>query len=110
VTLAGLISKHGILIVEVANEARDRGLAKRDAVIHAAGLRLRPILMTTAAMTLGVIPLLVASGAGSAARYVMGLVICAGLVFGTIMTLFVVPAFYLALSHNDRKTVEPSAP
>ncbi|MBV1833995.1 efflux RND transporter permease subunit [Novacetimonas pomaceti] len=110
VTLAGLISKHGILIVEVANEARDRGLAKRDAVIHAAGLRLRPILMTTAAMTLGVIPLLAASGAGSAARYVMGLVICAGLVFGTIMTLFVVPAFYLALSYNDRKTVEPSVP
>ncbi|MBB2162555.1 efflux RND transporter permease subunit [Gluconacetobacter sacchari] len=101
VTLAGLISKHGILIVEVANEARRRGLKKRDAVLHAAGLRLRPILMTTAAMTLGVTPLLAATGAGSAARYVMGLVICAGLSFGTIMTLFVVPAFYLVLSKPD---------
>jgi len=100
VTLAGLISKHGILIVEVANEARNRGLTKREAVIHAAGLRLRPILMTTAAMTLGVVPLLTAEGAGSASRYVMGLVVCAGLSFGTLMTLLVVPAFYIVLSHN----------
>ena len=72
VTLMGLISKHGILIVEVANEAQRAGRSKLDAIVHAAGIRLRPILMTTAAMVLGVVPLITASGAGAASRFNMG--------------------------------------
>ena len=72
VTLMGLISKHGILIVEVANEAQIAGMSKLDAIIHAARMRLRPILMTTAAMVLGVVPLIMATGAGAASRFNMG--------------------------------------
>ena len=79
VTLIGLISKHGILIVEVANEEQQSGKSKRAAIITAAGVRLRPILMTTAAMVLGVIPLVFARGAGAASRYAIGLVISTGL-------------------------------
>jgi multidrug efflux pump len=100
VTLMGLISKHGILMVEVANEQQAQGQTKREAIEHAALLRLRPILMTTAAMVLGVAPLVFASGAGAAARFVMGLVICAGLAIGTLFTLFVVPAFYVVLARR----------
>jgi multidrug efflux pump len=98
VTLMGLISKHGILIVEVANEAQRAGRSKLDAVIYAAGLRLRPILMTTAAMVLGVVPLITASGAGAASRFNMGLVIASGLSIGTLFTLFVLPAVYLVIA------------
>ena len=98
VTLMGLISKHGILIVQFANESQRAGLAKRDAIVHGAAVRLRPILMTTAAMVLGVIPLVIASGAGAAGRFAMGLVIATGLSIGTLFTLFVVPAFYMLLA------------
>jgi len=98
VTLMGLISKHGILIVEVANEAQRAGLLKLEAIIYAAGVRLRPILMTTAAMVLGVVPLIIASGAGAASRYNMGLVIASGLSIGTLFTLFVLPAVYLVIA------------
>jgi multidrug efflux pump len=98
VTLMGLISKHGILIVEFANELQKQGRSKRQAVEQAAGIRLRPILMTTAAMVLGVIPLLTASGAGAVSRFDMGLVIAAGLSVGTLFTLFVVPAVYMLLA------------
>jgi multidrug efflux pump len=105
-TLAGLISKHGILIVDVANRKQLEGHTKREAVEIAAGMRLRPILMTTAAMVLGVLPLLFASGAGSAARYNMGLVIAAGLSIGTFFTLFVVPAVYTFLAIDHRKLRE----
>jgi multidrug efflux pump len=98
VTLMGLISKHGILIVEVANAAQMDGMSKLEAVIHAAGIRLRPILMTTAAMVLGVVPLIFASGAGAASRFNMGLVIGSGLSIGTVFTLFVLPAVYLAIA------------
>lgn len=98
VTLMGLISKHGILIVEVANEAQRAGRSKLDAIIYAAGIRLRPILMTTAAMVLGVVPLLIASGAGAASRFNMGLVIASGLSIGTLFTLFVLPAVYLVIA------------
>ncbi len=100
VTLMGLISKHGILMVEVANEQQALGQTKREAIEHAALLRLRPILMTTAAMVLGVLPLVLASGAGAAARFAMGLVIASGLSIGTLFTLFVVPAFYLVLARR----------
>jgi multidrug efflux pump len=100
VTLMGLISKHGILMVEVANEQQLLGMSKRQAIEHAALLRLRPILMTTAAMVLGVTPLVLATGAGAAARFAMGLVISSGLSIGTLFTLLVVPAFYLVLARR----------
>ena len=98
VTLMGLISKHGILMVDVANTLQREGHSKRAAIVAAAGIRLRPILMTTAAMVLGVVPLIVASGAGAASRFNMGLVIATGLAIGTAFTLFVVPAVYLVLA------------
>ena len=107
VTLMGLISKHGILIVEVANEAQRAGMSKVDAIVHAAGIRLRPILMTTAAMVLGVVPLITASGAGAASRFNMGLVIASGLSIGTLFTLFVLPAVYLVIAarHTTEEVV-----
>ncbi|MGO8754827.1 MAG: efflux RND transporter permease subunit [Gallionellaceae bacterium] len=97
VTLIGLISKHGILIVEFANNLQREGQSKLDAIKHAAGLRLRPILMTTAAMVFGVMPLITASGAGAVSRFNMGLVIATGLSIGTLFTLFAVPAMYMML-------------
>ena len=103
VTLMGLISKHGILMVEFANHSQLAGMSKRDAIEHAAAVRLRPILMTTAAMVLGVVPLVIASGAGAAGRFNMGLVISTGLAIGTLFTLFVVPAFYMLLSTDHHK-------
>ena len=104
VTLMGLISKHGILIVEFANNLQAQGRSKREAIEQAAAIRLRPILMTTAAMVLGVVPLITASGAGAASRFNMGLVIAGGLSIGTLFTLFVVPAVYLlaAGDHSHR--------
>ncbi len=99
ITLIGLITKHGILLVEFANQQREEhGLSKVDAIVASAKVRLRPILMTTAAMSLGVTPLIVASGAGAAARYSMGLVIFTGILIGTVFTLFVVPMFYTYLA------------
>jgi len=98
VTLMGLVSKHGILIVQFANESQRAGMTKAEAIEHGAGVRLRPILMTTAAMVLGVIPLVIATGAGAGGRFAMGLVISTGLAIGTLFTLFVVPAFYMLLA------------
>ena len=98
VTLVGLISKHGILIVEFANQLREIGREKLDAVAEAAALRLRPILMTTGAMVLGALPLAIATGAGAEARHQIGWVIVGGMSFGTLFTLFVVPVVYLLLS------------
>ncbi len=100
VTLIGLISKHGILIVEVANEEQHSGKSKQAAIVAAAGVRLRPILMTTAAMVLGVLPLVFASGAGAASRFAIGLVISTGLAIGTLFTLFVVPGVYMLIGAN----------
>ncbi|MDT6938695.1 efflux RND transporter permease subunit [Brucella pseudogrignonensis] len=102
ITLVGLITKHGILMVEFANQQRRlHGHSRREAIILAAETRLRPILMTTAAMALGVVPLILASGAGAAARYSMGLVIFTGITIGTIFTLFVVPMFYTFIAEKD---------
>src|SRR6267378_1983552 len=98
VTLMGLISKHGILIVQFANQLQRAGRTKREAIEEAAAVRLRPILMTTAAMVLGVVPLVIASGAGASGRHAMGLVIFTGLAIGTLFTLFVVPAVYMLLA------------
>jgi len=105
VTLMGLISKHGILIVEFANELQEAGRSKLDAIVEASSVRLRPILMTTAAMVLGVVPLVIASGAGAAGRQSMGIVIFTGLSIGTLFTLFVVPAMYLFIGadHHQNK-------
>lgn len=109
VTLIGLISKHGILIVQFANDLQKEGKNKLEAVTAAAGIRLRPILMTTAAMVLGVVPLILASGAGAESRYNIGLVIATGISIGTLFTLFVVPAMYmfLATEHAQKPTGEP---
>jgi multidrug efflux pump len=108
VTLMGLISKHGILIVEVANKEQETGKSKRAAILAATSARLRPILMTTAAMVLGVVPLVFASGAGAASRYAIGLVISTGLAIGTLFTLFVVPGVYMLIG-ADHSTRGPKA-
>jgi len=108
VTLIGLISKHGILIVQFANDLQAEGKSKRESIQTAAGIRLRPILMTTAAMVLGVVPLVVATGAGAVGRFNMGLVIMTGLSIGTLFTLFVVPAMYMLLGH-DHAARQPAA-
>ena len=104
VTLMGLISKHGILIVEVANQLRKTGKTKFEAIEEAASIRLRPILMTTAAMVFGAVPLVIASGAGAAGRHAMGLVIFTGLSIGTMFTLFVVPAMYMFVASDKPAT------
>ncbi|WP_374311870.1 efflux RND transporter permease subunit [Dongia sp.] len=104
VTLVGLITKHGILICEVAKEQQEKfGKSKLDAVEIAAGLRLRPVLMTTAAMVAGLIPLMFASGAGAASRQSIAIVIIAGMSVGTLFTLFVLPVFYTFLASNHAK-------
>lgn len=108
VTLVGVISKHGILIVEFANKLQiEQGLSKREAIEEATGIRLRPVLMTTAALVFAMVPLLIASGPGAAARFSMGMVIAAGMSIGTAFTLFVLPAFYLYLArdHSHDKSI-----
>ncbi|CFP60975.1 membrane protein [Bordetella pertussis] len=94
ITLVGLITKHGILIVEFANQLRDQGKAMHEAVVEASVLRLRPILMTTGAMVLGTVPLALAQGAGAESRQQIGWVLVGGLMLGTLLTLFVVPVAY----------------
>jgi multidrug efflux pump len=119
VTLVGVISKHGILIVEFANKLQiEKGLSKREAIEEATAIRLRPVLMTTAALVFAMIPLLIASGPGAAARFSMGMVIASGMTIGTAFTLFVLPAFYLYLAQDHSKAhaqardddAEPSLP
>ena len=103
VTLIGLISKHGILMVSFANDLqRHESLNRRDAIERAARVRLRPILMTTAAMVVGLVPLIVATGAGAASRFSIGVVIVAGMSIGTLFTLFVLPAVYTFLAKDHR--------
>ncbi|HCR4031486.1 MexW/MexI family multidrug efflux RND transporter permease subunit [Morganella morganii] len=111
VTLIGLISKHGILMVEFANELQmHEKLNRRQAIIRAAQIRLRPVLMTTAAMVIGLIPLLFASGAGANSRFGLGVVIVSGMMVGTLFTLFVLPAVYtrLARDHSGMNATERS--
>jgi multidrug efflux pump len=105
VTLIGLISKHGILIVEFANQQQQQGRDRLNAVIEAASLRLRPILMTTGAMVLGAVPLAIATGAGAESRHQIGWVIVGGMTFGTMLTLFVLPVVYsyLAYQYPERR-------
>ena len=102
VTLIGLISKHGILIVEFANQLRlHKGLTARDAVEEAAAIRLRPVLMTTAAMVFGMVPLILATGAGAVSRFDIGMVIATGMSVGTLFTLFVLPCVYTLLARKE---------
>ena len=101
ITLVGLISKHGILIVEFANKMQLEGMGKRRAIEHAAAVRLRPVLMTTAALVLAMVPLLIAAGPGGGARFAIGLVVAAGMTIGTLFTLFVVPAMYMLLGRDE---------
>jgi multidrug efflux pump len=104
-TLVGVISKHGILIVEFANKLQEQGFSKRDAIEEASSIRLRPVLMTTAALVIGMVPLLLANGPGAASRFSMGLVISSGMGIGTLFTLFVVPAMYLYIGRDHSKVV-----
>ncbi len=100
ITLVGLITKHGILIVEFSNQLRQQGRSTREAVVEASALRLRPILMTTGAMVLGALPLALATGAGAESRQQIGWVIVGGMSLGTLLTLFVVPTMYLLLARR----------
>lgn len=116
VTLIGLISKHGILIVEFANQLRERmGVDAREAIEVAAAIRLRPVLMTTAAMVFGMVPLILATGAGAVSRFDIGIVIATGMSIGTLFTLFVLPSIYTLLAHrtvatSSRVTPVPPGP
>jgi multidrug efflux pump len=103
VTLIGLISKHGILMVAFANQIQHgKGLNRRAAILEAAAVRMRPILMTTAAMVTGLLPLLFAGGAGASSRFAIGVVVVMGMVVGTGFTLFVLPTFYDLLARDHR--------
>ena len=111
ITLVGLIAKHGILIVEFANQLREQGRDPVTAALESAVMRLRPILMTTGAMVFGALPLALATGAGAEARHQIGWVIVGGMSLGTVFTLFVVPVVYTLLERAShvRKAVEPEA-
>ncbi|MEI6714816.1 MAG: efflux RND transporter permease subunit [Verrucomicrobiota bacterium] len=110
ITLVGLVSKNGILIVEFANSLRLSGVDKLQAIIEAASTRLRPILMTTVATVVGHFPLVLARGPGAGARNSIGIVLVSGMIIGTILTLFVVPAVYMALTHRDKTKPEGPSP
>ena len=110
ITLIGLITKNGILIVEFANQLREQGREMLDAVVEASALRLRPVLMTTAATVLGATPLALAEGAGAESRQAIGWVIVGGMTVGTVFTLFVVPAAYTVLARRRRVALSEAAP
>jgi len=103
VTLVGLVSKNGILIVQFANERQRAGLKKLDAVAEAARIRLRPIMMTSVATVAGHFPLTLVTGAGAAARNSIGLVLVGGMTIGTIFTLFIVPSLYMLIAKEHRQ-------
>jgi multidrug efflux pump subunit AcrB len=100
IMLIGLVTKNGIMIVEFANQLREEGKSKIDAILEASAMRLRPILMTSIATILGAMPIALALGAGAKSRIPMGVVIVGGLLFALILTLFVIPAFYAMLSRS----------
>jgi multidrug efflux pump len=107
ITLIGVVSKNGILIVEFANQLQvDKGLSKRQAVVEAAAIRLRPIIMTSLALIFAMVPLLIAVGPGAESRLAIGLTITAGLGIGTFFTVFVLPAFYILLGRDHHGTAE----
>ena len=108
VTLVGVISKHGILIVDFANRLQEQGMSKREAIEEASSIRLRPILMTTAALVVAMVPLLMASGPGAASRFSLGMVISSGMTIGTLFTLFVVPAMYMYIGRDHQVLTKTS--
>ena len=117
ITLVGLVSKNGILIVEFANHLQERGLDKLRAVVEAAATRLRPILMTTAATVVGHFPLVIARGPGAGARNSIGIMLVSGMIIGTLFTLFVVPSIYVLVARTratvpvpERRETEEEAP
>jgi multidrug efflux pump len=110
ITLVGLVSKNGILIVQFANQLQEEGLSKMQAIIQAGATRLRPILMTTAATVFGHTPLIFASGPGAAARNSIGIVLVTGMIIGTVFTLFVVPALYMVIARTHKKKHDKSVP
>jgi multidrug efflux pump len=108
ITLVGLITKHGILILEFCNQLQEQGRALREAIVEASVMRLRPILMTTGAMVLGAVPLALARGAGAESRSQIGWVIVGGMTLGTLLTLFVLPSVILMFNRSRRKEVDAS--
>jgi multidrug efflux pump subunit AcrB len=102
IMLIGLVTKNGILIVEFANQKREEGMSRLEAVTEAARMRLRPILMTSLAMALGSLPLALSLGAASTSRQPLGIVIVGGVLFSLILTLFVIPAMYSYLSRKRK--------
>jgi multidrug efflux pump len=102
ILLIGLAAKNGVLIVEFANQLRDRGEPFREALVEASVIRLRPILMTSASTTFGALPLLLATGAGAESRQPIGIVVVFGVTFSAVLTLFVVPALYAVLAKNTK--------
>jgi HAE1 family hydrophobic/amphiphilic exporter-1 len=110
VMLIGLSSKNGILIVEFAEQLRHKGMSITDAAVEAARLRLRPILMTSFAFILGVLPLVLATGAGSISRHSVGTTVFGGMIVSTVLNLFFIPVLYVLLkSLLERKKIEPVA-
>jgi multidrug efflux pump len=110
IMLIGLVTKNGILIVEFANQKREEGLPKIDAVLHASRMRLRPILMTSLAMALGSLPLALSLGDASTSRVPLGVVIVGGVLFSLILTLFVIPAIYSYFSRARKHVAELTEP
>jgi multidrug efflux pump len=109
ITLVGLVSKNGILIVEFANQLQQRGMDKLQAIIEASGTRLRPILMTTAATVVGHFPLVLATGPGAGARNSIGIMLVSGMIVGSLFTLFVVPSIYMLVARKRTMAVTPEA-
>ena len=107
ITLVGLVSKNGILIVEFANHLRETGMDKLRAVVEASATRLRPILMTTAATVVGHFPLVVATGPGAGARNSIGIMLVSGMIVGTLFTLWVVPSIYMLVARERTAAVSP---
>ena len=108
ITLVGLVAKNGILIVEFANHLQEQGLSKMEAIIQGASIRLRPVLMTTGATVVGHFPLVLVTGAGAEARNSIGIILVAGMIIGTVFTLFVLPSVYLVLASSHRRAEKDS--
>ncbi len=102
--MIGLVTKNGILIVEFANQKKDTGLTKLDAVKSAATARFRPIIMTSLCTILGILPIALALGSGSTSRVSMGIAVVGGMLFSTTLTLYVIPAIYSYMSRNVKTT------
>lgn len=109
ITLVGLVAKNGILIVEFANHLQQQGMSKLEAITHGASVRLRPVLMTTGATVVGHFPLLLVTGAGAEARNSIGIILVAGMLIGTLFTLFILPSVYLVLASDHSKDIQHEA-